>query len=144
MKSLRYIIIALLGFVGVLYAVAPSSFAEKYANATEEELSKALNKLSVATIDESRTLSAEQRTLDAAWLNPEIRSEEIDALRVKIFEIEQQLTETRIALREAIEQVPEIKARREKFNAAFEQQRQNRSEIEFLQQRLDAIVPQRR
>ena len=143
MTSLRYTLF-LLGFVGVLYAVTPSPFAQKYVTATEEELTTAINRLSVTFIEDGRALSAEQRSLESAWLNPELRSEEIDALRKQLFDLEQQLAEARMALREAVEEHPEIKARREKHNAAIDLQRQNRAELQFAQERLNAIRPQRR
>ena len=144
MKTLRTLILAL-GCAGLLVAAdAPSSmptpsFVEKYANATEAELTEALNTLSTAAIENGRDLQEEQKALDSIWMDKKMTSKEIEALRVKVAELEAQTLAARIELAQAVEELPAVKKRREQFEKDKEARAQSVSEIQYVRKRLGEV-----
>lgn len=93
-------------------AVPAPSLAEKWKDASVEELTAALNRLADESIQRGHAVTGLNRELEAAWADPANTSPEVEALRARLQQLEEEHHALRKALQEAIERLPATKARR--------------------------------
>jgi len=121
-------------------ATTPSeSFEKKYANATEAQLLDALNKLSASVISDGRVIRERQQTLGTVWRDADITSPEIDELRKKVNALEDELQKARAALKEAIDQHPEVQLRRNEIEGDIRKNADSGAELAYIRKRLQTI-----
>ena len=116
-----------------------AAFEQKYANATDDQISEAFNALSAEALVDGRNLAERRQALDAAASDPNITSPSIEAARNKLAELEREVLKARQALREALEQQPEVKARRMELERDTQKHTDAIAEIAYLRKRLIEI-----
>ena len=135
----KTIIVSLCVCASFMFAVDTTSPEKKYANATEAQLSEALNTLASNAIADGQAIKDRQRIVEVAWTNPEITSPEIETIRKKISELESELMKARKELREAVNQLPEIKSQREGIEKEIQKRADDMAELAYVRQRLQTL-----
>ncbi len=117
------------------------AYREQWKNANREALVAAINRLAHEAISESHETEIEERRLHEIWRDPAHQTPEVMALRERLQQLEAEMLATRTALREAVEAIPEVKARRDALSAkeaAIQAKKLEREAVQALLRERDA------
>jgi len=98
-------------------AAQTAVLAAKWDKATLEELQQAVNQLADAAIQLSHKQDDTAKRLNFAAQDPLHTSPEIEELRRKAQQLENELLQTHLKIRQAVEALPEVKKQREAMDA---------------------------
>ncbi len=115
-------------------ATREARLTAKWEKATLEELRDAVNKLADQAIQQSHEQDEAGRKLNFAAQDPAYTSPELEELRLKEQQLENQLLETRMAIRKAVEELPEVKAQRQELDKKRAQITELQAERVYVQQ----------